>query len=103
MNSSSVTKMSKDWCTKTWQRLIIIILRKIIHLPSHVTWSGVIVNVSSGLRAGFNPVNAGIKIVANAIDKPKSTINIFFAELANTFFSMKTKANYNTIDSIAKI
>lgn len=81
-----VTEIFED-CTKTWQRQII--LKKSIYLPSHVAWSGVIVNVSSGLRAGFSPVSAGIKIVANAIDRPKSTINIFFAELANTFFNEK--------------
>lgn len=53
--------------------------------PNQVASSGVIVIVSSGFNALFKPVKAGIKIVEKAIDKPKSTINRFFTELAHTF------------------
>lgn len=54
-------------------------------LPSHVASSGVIIMVSFGFKVVFRPVSAGIRIVENAIDNPKSTIRRFFAELAKIF------------------
>lgn len=56
------------------------------YLPNQVTSSGVIERGSSGLRLLFKPVSAGIRMVENPMDKPKSTINKFFTELAHTYF-----------------
>lgn len=56
------------------------------YLPSHVTSSGVIERDSSGLRLLFKPVSAGIRMVENPMDNPKSTINKFFTELAHIYF-----------------
>lgn len=61
----------------------------ILYLPNHDAWTPVNCRNSYGLFSLFNPVRAGITIVGNAIDKPKSKSRKFFAVAANTYKHLK--------------